>query len=56
MFSTVIKNILQCFTKQDVLDKCKKTCLANSNGTQKVTYEEGTITFTNYQNQIPFPF
>ena len=56
MFSTVIKNILQCFTKQDVLDKCKKTCLANNNGTQKVTYEEGTITFTNYQNQIPFPF
>ena len=47
---------LQCFTKQDVLDKHKKTCLANNNGTQKVTYEEGIIKCTNYQNQIPFPF
>ena len=46
---------LQNFTTEEKLNKHKEKCLA-INGTQKLTYESGTIKFTNHDRQIPIPF
>ena len=46
---------LQNFTTEEILHKYKERCLS-INGTQKSTYEFGTIKFTNYAKKIPIPF
>ena len=46
---------LQNFTTEEILKKHKQACIS-INGTQKSTYESGTIKFTNYHKQIPIPF
>ena len=46
---------LQNFTTEEILNKHKLHCLL-INGTQKSTYEIGTIKFTNQDKQIPIPF
>ena len=42
---------LQNFTTEEILNKHKERCLT-INGTQKSTYESGTMKFTNYKNHI----
>ena len=46
---------LQSFTTEEILSNHKKQSLL-INGCQAVTYESGTIKFTNYNKQIPILF
>ena len=45
---------LQSFTKEQILNQHKKCLLIN--GCQAVSYESGTIKFTNHNKQIPVLF
>ena len=49
------KSCLQCFSREKVLIKDKEYCLM-INGKQNIKFEEGFISFKNFNRQIPVPF